>query len=245
MNLDIRWSRSTPSTNRLALDALSAPPWTVWVTDHQTAGRGRYTAGARRAWIDSPGQCLLMSIIVQPRVPAAAAPRLTLLAGIAAVETLRDVTGADVRLKWPNDLAVDRLKLGGILVESLSQAGHVRAVVGMGINVNNDPSQLDQAGLRATSLRAVTGVSHDRLQLLSGIVDRLRQCVADLESTGGELGALRTRWESLADVDGRRVRQESRVGTARGIDAGGALRVGWDDGTAGIVDAGTLEWDPQ
>lgn len=43
----------------------------------------------------------------------------------------------DVRIKWPNDIYGDRLKIGGILCQSAyrDQAFHV--VIGAGINLSN------------------------------------------------------------------------------------------------------------
>jgi BirA family transcriptional regulator, biotin operon repressor / biotin---[acetyl-CoA-carboxylase] ligase len=239
--LDIRWSQSTASTNKLGMDAISAHPWTVWVTDHQTAGRGRLAAGRRRTWVDSPGECLLMSVVVEPRVPLAAAARLTLVAGVAVAETLAAASGVDVRLKWPNDLLVGGRKLCGILVESQGGGTSVRAVIGMGINVNNDPGVLDDA-IVATSLRAETGQRFDRMALLTGVVGSLRQAMTLFERNGGELGELRNRWEARADVAGRGLRMAGRDGTALGLAQDGSLRVRWRDGAESSIDSGVIEW---
>lgn len=243
MTLDIRWSPSTPSTNRLALDAISARPWTVWTTDHQTAGRGRLTSSGRRAWHDSPGECLLMSVIVEPKVPVSAAPRLTLVAGIAAAEAVSEVAGVNVRLKWPNDLVLDGGKLGGILVESTQTSRHLRAVVGMGINVNNDPAAIDGVlGRPVSSLRQTTGHRWDRLGLLTAIVGAMRSTVTLFERSGGELGPLLERWEARSAVDGARVAVGDRPGTALGVGPGGGLRVRWDDGSEDEIESGVVTW---
>jgi BirA family biotin operon repressor/biotin-[acetyl-CoA-carboxylase] ligase len=52
---------------------------------------------------------------------------LSLVAGVAA----RRALGAAVGLKWPNDLEIDGLKVGGILVEQSEGV----AVIGMGVNL--------------------------------------------------------------------------------------------------------------
>lgn len=240
----IRWLPATASTNRLAMEDIDAPPWTVWLTDHQTQGRGRTSGTDRNAWHDSPGECLLMSVVVQPRVPLHALPRLTLVSGVAAAEALTKATGVQVQLKWPNDLVVERGKLGGILVESTSGGDRARAVIGMGINVNNNPAALPKA-VRAgsTSLWAQTGVVWDRLALLTTVLASLRFAVEEFEARDGELGGLHGRWESIGDVAGRRIRADGSVGFALGLTPSGGLRVLWDDGSTGAVDSGMVEWD--
>ena len=77
---------------------------------------------------------------------------------LAAVDVCRDVAGADVTLKWPNDLlvtsrqreGVTEAKIAGILAER-SAAGSV--VVGMGLNVGWAP---EGAARLATSEHVVT-----------------------------------------------------------------------------------------
>src|SRR3981081_242494 len=91
------------------------------VADHQTAGRGRLS----RHWEAPPGTGLHASFVVTP------GPLLSLAAGVAVAEAC----GPEVRLKWTNDLLVDGLKVGGILVE----ASKGKAVVGVGVNLQWAP----------------------------------------------------------------------------------------------------------
>ena len=53
--------------------------------------------------------------------------RMTLVAGLAVTDALRPSVG----LKWPNDIVVGDLKIGGILTESTDGL----VVVGLGLNV--------------------------------------------------------------------------------------------------------------
>jgi biotin-(acetyl-CoA carboxylase) ligase len=48
-------------------------------------------------------------------------------------------------LKAPNDLFLDRLKLAGILIESVSQGSNTKTVVGIGLNVCKTPSDIATA----------------------------------------------------------------------------------------------------
>jgi BirA family biotin operon repressor/biotin-[acetyl-CoA-carboxylase] ligase len=60
---------------------------------------------------------------------------LPLIAGISVIQTLNEV-GDKLKLKWPNDIILDGKKVGGILCEDDGK----HAVVGIGINLNNDSS---------------------------------------------------------------------------------------------------------
>jgi BirA family transcriptional regulator, biotin operon repressor / biotin---[acetyl-CoA-carboxylase] ligase len=126
--------RRTASTNDRAreLAIAGAPHGTLVSAGEQTAGRGRQG----RRWLAPAGSSVLASLVL--RSP----PRL--LALVAAVAVC-DVAGEGARIKWPNDIVVERhlqgsrgggvalAKLAGILVEGRPQEGW--AVLGIGINV--------------------------------------------------------------------------------------------------------------
>lgn len=95
----------------------------------QTAGRGRRGG----VWRSEAGGCY-QSVAVKQRDLIADAPGLTLAVGVCLAEGLRR-RGVDCWVKWPNDLYVSDLKLGGVLVESVRR----HLLVGVGINVANEP----------------------------------------------------------------------------------------------------------
>src|SRR5260370_27306431 len=109
--------------------ARGMPIGSVVMADYQTHGRGRLS----HRWDSPPGSALLVSFVLKPN------PLLSLAAGIAAAEAC----GRGVRLKWPNDLLLDRRKVAGIFVE----ASPSRAVCGIGINLSRAPE--DAAKLEA------------------------------------------------------------------------------------------------
>ncbi|CAN5316617.1 MAG: biotin--[acetyl-CoA-carboxylase] ligase [Acidimicrobiia bacterium] len=94
----------------------------------QTRGRGRRGHG----WINAP-RGMAASLAFRPEWPTAAWPRMTLVAGVAAVTAVSEMAGTTVSLKWPNDIldASGGAKLGGILTES---SGTV-TVAGLGLNL--------------------------------------------------------------------------------------------------------------
>src|SRR5207302_5502770 len=94
-----------------------APEWTTVVADMQTKGRGR----GRNKWKSLKGG-LWFSIILRPKVSGPRLPLLQFLAAVVTRTALEDATGLEVKLKWPNDLVLGNFKLGGILIESKTQA---------------------------------------------------------------------------------------------------------------------------
>lgn len=101
-------------------------PYTALIARCQVAGRGRLD----RSWQMVPGQSLALSA----SLPLLASPErwgvVPLMAGVAVVEAVAEF-GVAARLKWPNDVLVDRRKLAGVLVE----VSGTTAVVGIGLNV--------------------------------------------------------------------------------------------------------------
>ena len=43
----------------------------------------------------------------------------------------------DVRIKWPNDIYANSMKIGGILCQSVYREGAFHVIIGAGLNVNN------------------------------------------------------------------------------------------------------------
>ncbi len=89
------------------------------------------------------------------RVGAACLEAITLALGPLGVGPER------IRLKWPNDILIDGFKASGCLVEAVhdvQRAGRMWLIVGVGVNVNNDPVELPGDLRRApTSLGAIGG----------------------------------------------------------------------------------------
>ena len=105
----------------------SVAPWTVVIASEQSAGRGRLD----RNWQSEPGSGLWCSTLVDLS-GCTAATWLPLVAGLAVFDACTRL-GAELELKWPNDVTSHGAKLGGILIESAGVPD--QWVVGIGINV--------------------------------------------------------------------------------------------------------------
>jgi BirA family biotin operon repressor/biotin-[acetyl-CoA-carboxylase] ligase len=223
---------SIGSTNDRALElaAGGAEAFSVVVADEQTQGRGRRGA----TWHSARGAGLWMSAVL----PHEGAPRwLPLVVGLAVAEAIEGATGTiSVGLKWPNDLILGVRKVGGILCEAA--AGVV--VAGVGINMRA-PREGFPGPLRGTAtaldVQGANSLSSSRLtgMIVDGLKARLGAGAAVLDPPS--LEALRAR-----DVlVGRAVHtEELGPGTARGIDADGALVLERPDGSRVSVSSGSV-----
>lgn len=127
------WAEAS-STNDLAR---VLPPWSIARCDAQTSGRGRFN----RPWIGARGG--LWSSFTVPLTPTGSVSpewgHLPLVTGLAVLDLLDSLGIPGGRLRWPNDLLVNRAKLAGILVERPSAE---MAVIGIGINAHNNMEEL-------------------------------------------------------------------------------------------------------
>lgn len=216
------------STNDLLRDLAEqgVPEGTLVITDEQIAGRGRMG----RTWIAPAGSSLLMSVLFRPQIPPMDAHRLVMVAGLAAVEAAKAVTGLRIDVKWPNDLQIGGKKLAGILPESAIEGERLKwVIIGMGLNVNQRFAADDPLAERATSLATASGTEVDRVDLLARIL-------AGMQKWNGRLSTptLREAWRDRCVTLGQRIEVKvpdtSLLGIAEDIDDNGALWLRTDDG---------------
>jgi BirA family biotin operon repressor/biotin-[acetyl-CoA-carboxylase] ligase len=231
----------TDSTNAVAirLAAEGAEHGTVVVAEEQTAGRGRLG----RVWFSEKSSGIYTSIILRPPLAPAAAPVLTLMAGLAAQKAVSAVTGLAVDIRWPNDLLVNGKKVCGILTEMSAEVDRLHAVVlGIGINVNHSlmPTELENI---ATSLRMEAHRGISRVQVLVTLLREIERHYQLLLKSGNR--AITERWEAASSfAHGKRVRVVTAAGqalaTTSGLDSGGALKIQFDDGRQESLVAGEV-----
>jgi len=229
---DVHYVERTASTNSdlLARARQGAAPGTVVRAGHQTAGRGRLG----RTWQAPPGSSLLASILLEAEpVPFVVVARVALAAGDAC----RDLAGVHPDLKWPNDLLIGGRKLAGILAEA--DAGSSVVVVGIGLNVTDDPVEFLSEDLRdrVVALSSVAAGVPDPSGLLDGLLERLERWL--VRPPHEVLVAYRAQCATLGSAV--RVQRPSGIleGTATGITPTGELEV-LDGGATVVVRAGDV-----
>jgi BirA family biotin operon repressor/biotin-[acetyl-CoA-carboxylase] ligase len=135
----------------------------IAVASEQTAGRGQ----RGRRWDDGRAMTLPISFAWPTPLQDVA---LSARVGLAALDTCREAApGADIRIKWPNDIVVrdqsgDR-KLAGVLIERRDGW----AVVGVGINACQASMDFERAGLPTACSLGMLNSATDRVSLAVGL----------------------------------------------------------------------------
>jgi len=231
----------TDSTNTVALRlaAEGEPHGTLVLAEEQTAGRGRLG----RAWHSEKTSGIYLSLILRPPLGPQQAPLLTLAAGLAAHDAVKEVTGLKVELRWPNDLLIGGKKFCGILTEMQAEATRLHyVIVGIGINVNHArlPAELEKI---ATSLALAGGRTYSRLDLLAHLLAAFDRYYNRLLKEGA--APIVARFTEVSPYAcGHRVRVrtpwEDFTGATDGLDESGVLRVRREDGSSVRVLAGDV-----
>ena len=238
------------STNDvLVANAANEPDFSVVATGSQTAGRGRLG----REWVARPGRSLAASVLLRPTLPAGEPLGLEhygwfpLLAGAAMVRAVAPLVAGGVRLKWPNDVQIDGLKVCGLLAELVSSGDAV--VVGSGVNLALARDELPTAVSTSLTLSGAE-LEGDALAdaVLSGYLVALRELYGEFLQYGADVeasGALELVTE-LCSTLGQEVRVELPgggvlLGTATALDRHGRLLVRSSaDGAVTAVAAGDV-----
>ena len=193
----------------------NCPDLTVVIAGRQTKGRGRL----RRRWLSDDGG-LYFTMVLRPPIPLQLSFRVNFLASLTMARVIREMLRIDAMVKWPNDILVNDLKISGMLSELEAEADRIFYIsIGMGINVNNDPSGAEPG---ASSLKMLTGREVSRKDLLARFLaefsDRMNN--PDFEEVISE-------WKKYTITLGRQVRivtqREVSEGLAVDLDDNGAL----------------------
>lgn len=141
---------STNTELKEKIKASSAAVFDVIAALRQTGGRGRLGRS-----FYSPDGGVYFSAAYPIGGNEKNVPFFTLLAGLAVSRALRELTGADTRIKWPNDLYLNGKKLCGILTERIDCGGVTHLVCGVGVNTAIAKSDIpEELSDKMTSLSA-------------------------------------------------------------------------------------------
>jgi len=220
MTWNIHHKAITESTNA---DARSGVAGDVFTADEQTAGRGRLD----HKWLSSPGENLILSVVldVSGTAPADVAT-LPLAVGLAVATVTSMLLLQKTMIKWPNDVLANGRKLAGVLCERHGD----NVVAGVGININQQTFPPEIA-LRATSLRQIDGrerpvkmVRDAFLKILEPMyLDWRQNSFAALHPLIVPIDALKGRHVSVAQSESD---QSPVSGLCAGIQPDGTLLVG-------------------
>lgn len=230
-NWNIIHMESVDSTNseakRRAMEGLRSN--TVFIADHQTAGRGRFD----RRWESPKGAGLWMTQLFSPdNVKAEDAGGAVFISAVAMAVTLRRMTGGDILIKWPNDLVLNGKKICGMLAEC-GFAGSMCDWIAMGLGLNLRRDALPEELIYASSIEAQTGMVPAIEELVAGYLTEFDRLLAMWEKSG--LGYIIEEMLPLSATVGKDVRVDGVPAKAVRIDPDGALVCGFEDGVRRVL----------
>jgi BirA family biotin operon repressor/biotin-[acetyl-CoA-carboxylase] ligase len=201
----------------------NCPHFTVVIAGRQTSGRGRLN----RRWLSDDGG-LYFTLVLRPDIPVPFSGRVNFLASLTLAQVLREMFQVDAAVKWPNDILVNGRKISGMLSELEAEADRIFFInIGMGINVNNDPSRVEP---EATSLKKIKGRKVSRRKLLARFLDLFEDRI-----NKAEFDDVISEWKKFTVTLNRHVRivthREISEGLAADVDENGALVLELADGT--------------
>lgn len=230
------------STNNYAMqliDANKALPGTTIVARQQGGGKGQ----RGRAWIDEPGQSLLMSIIVVPRRPLTEQFVFSASVAVAIANVLQKLSSSiPVYIKWPNDIIINDKKAGGILIENILRGSQwTHSIIGIGINVQQ--SQFSSSLPSATSLR----IAFHKDVTISWLCDQVSR---EVQAAVAQVQPANRVMDEYNDVLYKRDRKQlvsqgtmDWTVTVLSVGADGRLEAKLQDGTKEYYQHGEVKWE--
>ena len=231
----------TDSTNTRVkrLAESGEPHGTLAVAEIQDGGKGR----RGRSWVSPPGVGIWMSLLLRPQIDSVSASMLTLVMALSVSRGIKETTGIDTQIKWPNDLVLNRKKICGILTEMSTELMEIQyVVIGSGINVSQEgfPEEIKET---ATSLLIETGKQYRRSSIVAQVMKAFEEYYQSFCETE-DMSGLKEEYNKRLVNLGREVLVLAPSGEFSGISEGinekGALIVRLADGTKTEVISGEV-----
>ena len=194
------------NTQEYALSELSSEPILV-ISYSQEKGKGT----SNRTWLNAD-QALACSLAVKQEDIKLKHSLIPLLSGYIFTEVLKDI---NLALKWPNDIVLDNLKVGGILVEKSEN----NICIGMGINYFWEKPELPGAGSIFTKKQEDSFINLHAQEWASEVLSSLVVNNFDLDKYKQKLQTL-----------GKIVEYPEGRGWAEDINKDGSLKIKSTDG---------------
>lgn len=206
----------------------------VVVSEEQTLGRGRMN----RLWTSPKYKGIWMSIILKPDFPTYKAPQITQVMAVAILKAFEKY-GIDAKIKWPNDIVINKKKVCGILTEMSGEIEKLNyIIIGIGINVNLDISDFNEELIdKASSLKIEAKRNFDRAELIAEVMKQIERyyfkfLVDDLDEITEMLNSysLLLNQEATINLNGKEY-----IGKVLNINRDGSLEVEIDGNVRKII----------
>ena len=200
----------------------------VCLAEKQSFGKGRLG----RRWVSPVGQNIYMSIHWFFARKPERFYMLSLMTAMAVTRALRALGYEDIAIKWPNDIYIENKKLGGILLETYSDANNgLDVITGIGLNIamQENMTLIDQPWI--SLMEVDPSAAQRRNEYISAFLQALLPVLEKFEQAETEL---HRQWQKYDVTMGKRVKVVSSkgdfTGKGAGIDAQGQFQLDTDQG---------------
>lgn len=146
-------------------------PQAIIIAGEQFAGIGRNA----RKWSSPAGKGIYATTLLT--VTPEELPVVPLQLANIVASYLRDSFAIGARVKWPNDVLVDRRKIAGILIEARMNENRAFLVIGTGINVEpeEDDDRPNATSIAESSPKNFSGVADATARFIRHVDHRLAE----------------------------------------------------------------------
>ena len=197
---------SVYNTQEFALEELNSEPILV-ISFHQEKGKGT----SNRSWFNAD-QSLACSFAFNKGDNQLDETLIPLLSGLCFTEVL---SKPPIFLKWPNDLIVNDLKVGGVLVESVGE----KICIGIGINYFWKNPTVPNAGALFNEVQEDDSIKDHAIKWAEKVYESVTKNSFSLEHYKAKLQTL-----------GKVVEYPEGRGWAEDINENGSLRIKTTEG---------------
>tara|TARA_B100001027_G_scaffold180854_1_gene132304 strand:+ start:78 stop:734 length:657 start_codon:yes stop_codon:yes gene_type:complete len=197
---------SIHNTQEFALEELNGEPILV-ISFHQEKGKGT----SNRKWLNAD-QSLACSLAFNKDDNQLDETLIPLVSGLCFTEVLSDLP---IFLKWPNDLVVNDLKVGGVLVERFEE----KVCIGIGVNYFWKNPKIPNAGALFNVVQKEESIKEHAIKWAEKVYESMTKNSFSLESYKAKLQTL-----------GKIVEYPEGRGWAEDINENGSLRIKTTEG---------------
>ena len=168
--MELIFLKEVDSTNKYTKEHFTElNDFSVVYTARQTAGRGRLS----RSWNFTGENNIYASILIKPRTEVKEVyANLTQFLCLILAEVFEEY-GIVPKIKWPNDIRINKKKISGILAESIIEKNKVEAIIlGFGVNLNCSEETIDNINQPATSLNLEINQNINKEFFLKKVLDK-------------------------------------------------------------------------
>jgi len=168
----------------------------VVVADEQTKGKGRFD----RIWFSSEGGLYFSILLKEKNIEKA--KYLTFIAAVSVVKAVEEVAELKTKIKWPNDVHINKKKLCGILTETFEDY----VVVGVGINANQTKFNQSIKNI-STSLKIELNKKINKEKILNKFLEEFSLLYNQYKNK--KYKKILIKWKENCDTVGRDVKVKS------------------------------------